>query len=86
MFIKVMPNYERKRHYGYISRSSPGLAEKARYPISFKKFIVSAVPVTIGTIIILTIYVWLRYYIIMSSFKLSEYWYSIFTRPNLKMP
>ena len=39
-----------------------GLAEKAGYPISFKKFIVYGIPITIETIIISTIYVWLRYY------------------------
>ena len=39
-----------------------GLAEKAGYPITFKKFIIYAIPITIETIIIATIYVWLRYY------------------------
>src|SRR3990170_2130999 len=39
-----------------------GLAGKAGYPISFKKFIIYAIPITIETIIIATIYVWLRYY------------------------
>lgn len=39
-----------------------GLAEKAGYPISFKKFLVFAVPITIETIIISNIYIWLRYY------------------------
>lgn len=39
-----------------------GLAEKAGYPITFKKFLIYAVPITIETIIISTIYVWLRYY------------------------
>lgn len=40
-----------------------GLAEKAGYPISFKKFIIYAVPITFETIILSTIYVWLRYYL-----------------------
>ena len=39
-----------------------GLAEKAGYPISFRKFIAYGIPITIETIIIATIYVWLRYY------------------------
>ena len=39
-----------------------GLAEKAGYPISFKKFVLYAIPITIETIIIATIYIWLRYY------------------------
>lgn len=41
-----------------------GLAEKAGYPIPFKKFIAYAVPITIETIFISNIYIWLRYYII----------------------
>ncbi|HHT9146028.1 MAG TPA: hypothetical protein ACFYD4_10185, partial [Candidatus Wunengus sp. YC61] len=41
-----------------------GLAEKAGYPISFRKFIAYGIPITIETIIIATIYVWLRYYVI----------------------
>ena len=40
------------------------LAEKAGYPMSFKKFIIYAIPITIETIIISTIYIWLRYYVI----------------------
>ena len=40
-----------------------GLAKKAGYPISFKKFIVYAIPITIETIFISTIYIWLRYYV-----------------------
>jgi len=40
-----------------------GLAEKAGYPISFRKFIVYAIPITIETLIISNIYIWLRYYI-----------------------
>ncbi|MEP9411988.1 MAG: ArsB/NhaD family transporter [Candidatus Brocadia sp.] len=40
-----------------------GLAAKAGYPISFKKFIIYAVPITFETIILSTIYVWLRYYL-----------------------
>ena len=39
-----------------------GLAGKAGYPISFRKFVLYAIPITIETIIIATIYVWLRYY------------------------
>ena len=42
--------------------SWPG--RKAGYPISFKKFIIYAIPITIETIIIATIYVWLRYYVL----------------------
>jgi Na+/H+ antiporter NhaD/arsenite permease-like protein len=42
-----------------------GLAEKAGYPISFKKFIAYGIPITIETIIISTLYIWLRYYIII---------------------
>jgi len=45
-----------------------GLSEKAGYPISFKKFLVYAIPITIETIILATIYIWLRYYIF---FKIS---------------
>ena len=41
-----------------------GLAEKAGYPISFKKFVVYAIPITIETIVISTIYIWLRYYVL----------------------
>ena len=41
-----------------------GLSEKAGYPISFKKFLVYAIHITIETIIISTIYIWLRYYIL----------------------
>ncbi len=41
-----------------------GLAEKAGYPISFKKFIIYAIPITIETIIVSNIYIWLRYYIL----------------------
>lgn len=40
-----------------------GLAEKAGYPISFKKFIIYGVPITFETIILSTIYIWLRYYL-----------------------
>lgn len=42
-----------------------GLAEKAGYPISFKKFIIYAIPITVETIIISTVYIWLRYYIML---------------------
>lgn len=41
-----------------------GLAAKAGYPISFKKFIIYAIPITIETLIISTIYIWLRYYVL----------------------
>ncbi|MCC7210655.1 MAG: hypothetical protein E3K40_05165 [Candidatus Brocadia sp.] len=40
-----------------------GLSEKAGYPISFKKFLVYAIPITMETIIISNIYIWLRYYV-----------------------
>ncbi|OQY99997.1 MAG: hypothetical protein B6D35_07985 [Candidatus Brocadia sp. UTAMX2] len=40
-----------------------GLANKAGCPISFKKFIVYAVPITVESIIISTLYIWLRYYL-----------------------
>ncbi|HHT9110923.1 MAG TPA: SLC13 family permease [Candidatus Brocadiaceae bacterium] len=40
-----------------------GLAKKAGYPISFKKFILYAIPITIETIIISNLYIWIRYYI-----------------------
>lgn len=39
-----------------------GLAEKAGYPITFRKFLVYAIPVTLETIILSTVYIWLRYY------------------------
>lgn len=42
-----------------------GLAKKSGYPISFKKFIVYAIPITIETIVIATVYIWLRYYILL---------------------
>ncbi|MFN3531548.1 MAG: SLC13 family permease [Candidatus Brocadia sp.] len=41
-----------------------GLAEKAGYPIPFKKFIIYAVPITFETILLSTIYIWLRYYLL----------------------
>lgn len=41
-----------------------GLAEKAGYPISFRKFIIYAIPITFETIILSTIYIWLRYYLL----------------------
>lgn len=41
-----------------------GLAEKAGYPISFKKFIIYAIPITVETIILSTVYIWLRYYLL----------------------
>ena len=40
-----------------------GLAEKAGYHISFKKFIVYGIPFTLETIILSTLYIWLRYYV-----------------------
>lgn len=40
-----------------------GLAAKAGYPISFKKFIIYAIPIALETVVISTIYIWLRYYI-----------------------
>ena len=42
-----------------------GLAGKAGYPISFQKIFLYAIPITIETIIISTIYIWLRYYAIL---------------------
>lgn len=40
-----------------------GLAERAGYPISFKKYLVYGIPLTIEMIILSNIYIWLRYYI-----------------------
>jgi len=40
-----------------------GLAEKAGYPITFKKFLIYAIPITFETLFISNIYIWLRYYI-----------------------
>lgn len=39
-----------------------GLAGRAGHPITFKKFLLYGVPITIQTIVISTIYIWLRYY------------------------
>lgn len=39
-----------------------GMAEKAGCPITFKKFLTYAIPITIKTLILSNIYVWLRYY------------------------
>ncbi|MCF6159654.1 MAG: hypothetical protein E3K32_14055 [wastewater metagenome] len=41
-----------------------GLAAKAGYPISFKKFVFYAIPITVETIAISNIYIWLRYYVL----------------------
>jgi Na+/H+ antiporter NhaD/arsenite permease-like protein len=42
-----------------------GMAEKAGKPISFMKFMVYGMPLMIESVIICTLYVWLRYYVIM---------------------
>ena len=39
-----------------------GMAEKAGHKISFLRFVAYGVPITVVTIIIAMIYVWLRYY------------------------
>ncbi len=41
-----------------------GLAEKVGYHISFKKYLIYAIPLTIEMITLSTVYIWLRYYII----------------------
>lgn len=41
-----------------------GLAEKAGYPIPFKKYLIYAIPLTIEMIALSTIHIWLRYYVI----------------------
>jgi Na+/H+ antiporter NhaD/arsenite permease-like protein len=41
-----------------------GLSEKAGYPISFKKYLIYGIPLTIEMIVLSTVYIWLRYYII----------------------
>ena len=41
-----------------------GLAEKAGYPISFKKYLIYGIPLTIEMIILSTVYIWLRYYVL----------------------
>ena len=41
-----------------------GIAERSGNPISFKKFLLYGVPFMIQTVIISTIYVWLRYYVL----------------------
>ncbi len=43
-----------------------GLSEKAGYPISFKKFLIYAIPITIETLLISTAYIWLRYYLFVN--------------------
>ncbi|MBI5308083.1 MAG: ArsB/NhaD family transporter [Planctomycetes bacterium] len=40
-----------------------GLAEKAGYSISFKKFIIYGIPLTVEMIMLSTLYIWLRYYV-----------------------
>jgi Na+/H+ antiporter NhaD/arsenite permease-like protein len=45
-----------------------GLSEKAGYPISFRKFLAYSIPLTVETMILSTVYIWLRYYIF---FKIS---------------
>ncbi|MCC7212437.1 MAG: hypothetical protein E3K40_11900 [Candidatus Brocadia sp.] len=41
-----------------------GLAEKAGYPISFKKYLIYGIPLTIEMIMLSTVYIWLRYYVL----------------------
>lgn len=41
-----------------------GMAEKAGKKISFMKFVAYGMPIMIMTVIISTIYVWLRYYVL----------------------
>jgi Na+/H+ antiporter NhaD/arsenite permease-like protein len=45
-----------------------GLAEKAGYPISFKKYLVYAIPITMETLLISNIYIWLRYYLFVKTY------------------
>lgn len=40
------------------------LAERAGYPISFKRYLIYAIPLTIEMIVLSNVYIWLRYYII----------------------
>ncbi|TLD41090.1 MAG: Na+/H+ antiporter NhaD type [Candidatus Jettenia ecosi] len=40
-----------------------GLAERAGYPISFKRYLIYAIPLTIEMIVLSNVYIWLRYYI-----------------------
>ena len=40
-----------------------GLAERAGFPISFKKYLIYGIPLTVEMIVLSTVYVWLRYYI-----------------------
>ncbi|MDR4507060.1 MAG: ArsB/NhaD family transporter [Candidatus Brocadiaceae bacterium] len=39
-----------------------GLAGKAGFPITFRKFLLYSIPITFETLVIATLYVWLRYY------------------------
>ncbi|HHT9145956.1 MAG: ArsB/NhaD family transporter [Candidatus Brocadiaceae bacterium] len=41
-----------------------GLAERAGYPIPFKKYLIYGIPLTIEMIILSTVYIWLRYYVL----------------------
>jgi Na+/H+ antiporter NhaD/arsenite permease-like protein len=41
-----------------------GMAEKAGHKISFVKFLVYGIPITILTVLISTLYVWVRYYLL----------------------
>ncbi len=41
-----------------------GMAEKMGKPISFKKFMLYGMPLMIESVIICTVYVWLRYYVL----------------------
>ncbi len=41
-----------------------GLAEKAGYPVSFRKYLIYGIPLTIEMIVLSNIYVWLRYYVL----------------------
>jgi Na+/H+ antiporter NhaD/arsenite permease-like protein len=42
-----------------------GMAEKMGHPISFKKFMLYGMPLMIESVLICTLYVWLRYYVFM---------------------
>ncbi len=42
-----------------------GMAEKMGHPISFKKFMLYGMPLMIESVLICTLYVWLRYYVLM---------------------
>ena len=44
-----------------------GMAEKARKPISFLKFMAYGIPIMIETVVISMIYIWVRYYLLTAS-------------------